>query len=205
MSYRDFTLPKVQQDFGLAINTMHPLFGSVPGVRLSETLQRFLAEYEPLGTAMPTEKGRSELLVAPMLAEVWRRSGHRVSVYSGVDFNVDPEAGLNGVCDFLLGLSAQLFYVEAPVLAVVEAKKDSIADGLGQCAAEMVAAQRFNRQAQQPLDTIYGCVTTGSLWRFLRLREKQLDIDLTEYQLAQPERILGVLLHVLGVTVSPEN
>src|SRR5438309_4882354 len=124
MSFRDFTLPKVQQDFGLKTDTSQQLFAVVAPVPLSETLRRFLDDFRPLGMSIPTEKGRSELLVAPLLAEVWRRSGHRVSLYSGVELNVDEAVGLTGFCDFLLGLSPQLYYVEAPILAVVEAKKD---------------------------------------------------------------------------------
>jgi hypothetical protein len=202
MSFRDFTLPKVQQDFGLTTNTSQQLFAGVAPVPLSETMRRYLDDFQQLGMSIPTEKGRSELLVAPLLAEVWRRSGHLISLYSGVELNVDEEAGLNGVCDFLLGQSPQLYFVEAPVVAVVEAKKDSIPEGLGQCAAEMVAVQRFNQKANQPHDPVYGCVTTGTLWRFLRLSGKRLEIDLDEYQIVQAERILGVLLHCCGVTLS---
>jgi hypothetical protein len=202
MSYRDFTLPKVQQDFGLTTNTTQQLFAGVAPVPLSETLRRYLDDFQPLGMSIPTEKGRSELLVAPLLAEVWRRSGHQVSLYSGVELNVDEATGLTGVCDFLLGKSPQLFYVEAPIVAVVEAKRDSIPEGLGQCAAEMVALQRFNQKANKPSDPVYGCVTTGSLWRFLRLSDKRLEIDLDEYHLGQVDRILGVLLHCCGATIA---
>jgi hypothetical protein len=202
MSYRDFTLPKVQQDFGLATNTTQQLFAQVAPVPLSETMRRYLDAFQPLGMSIPTEKGRSELLVAPLLAEVWGRSRHQISLYSGVELNVDEAAGLTGVCDFLLGQSPQLFFVEAPVLAVVEAKRDSIPEGLGQCAAEMVAVQRFNQKANKARDPVYGCVTTGAQWRFLRLTGQRLEIDLDEYQLAQADRILGVLLHCCGVTIA---
>jgi hypothetical protein len=92
-----------------------------------------------------------------------------------------------------------MYFVEAPILTVVEAKKDSIPDGFGQCAAEMVAVQRFNRKANKTEGAVFGCVTTGSLWHFLRLTSGQLDIDLDEYHILQADRILGVLLHCCGV------
>jgi hypothetical protein len=199
MSFRDFTLQKVQQDFGLITETSQRLFAEIAPVPLSETMRRYMQDFQSLGMNIPTEKGRSELLVAPLLAEVWGQSKHRISLYSGVELNVDEEAGLNGICDFLLGQSSQMYFVEAPILAVVEAKKDSIPDGLGQCAAAMVAVQRFNRKAKKPEGSVYGCVTTGSLWHFLRLTAQQLDIDLDEYQLVQADRILGVLLYCCGV------
>jgi hypothetical protein len=199
MSFRDFTLQKVQNDFGLTTDASQRLFAGIAPVALSETMQRYMEDYQTLGMSFPTEKGRSELLVAPILADVWRQSKHRISLYSGVELNVDERVGLNGICDFLLGRSSQMYYVEAPILAVVEAKKDSIPDGLGQCAAAMVAVQRFNRKANKPEGAVYGCVTTGSLWHFMRLTALQLDIDLDEYQIVQADRILGVLLHCCGV------
>jgi hypothetical protein len=199
MSFSDFSLKKVEHDFGLTTDTSRQLFLEILPVPLSETMRRYMDDYQALGMSIPTEKGRSELLVAPLLAEVWRQSKHRISLYSGVELNVDERVGLNGICDFLLGQSRQLYFVEAPIVAVVEAKKDSIPDGLGQCAAAMVAVQRFNRQANKPEGSVYGCVTTGNLWRFLRLTAQQLDIDLDEYPIVQADRILGVLLHCCGV------
>jgi hypothetical protein len=199
VSFRDFTLQKVQQDFRLKTDTSQRLFAEIAPVPLSETIRRYMEDFQSLGMNIPTEKGKSEFLVAPLLAEVWRLSKHGISIYSGIELNVDEAVGLNGVCDFLLGQSSQMYFVEAPILAVVEAKKDSIPDGLGQCAAEMVAVQRFNRKANKPEGAVYGCVTTGSLWHFLRLTAQQLDIDLDEYQIVQADRILGVLLYCCRV------
>ena len=45
-----------------------------------------------LALSINTEKARSEWLIAPLLAEVWERAAPRVSLYSGLDFNVDPAA-----------------------------------------------------------------------------------------------------------------
>ena len=201
MSFREFDLPKAQQDFKLAINTNQPLFSAVAPVLISDSLAHFWADYQPLGLALITEKARSEYLVAPLMAEVWKRSARQIAVMSGVDLNVDASVGLNGICDFLLCRSSNLYFVSAPVLVAVEAKRDSIPDGLGQCAAEMVAAQRFNQKADVSINPIYGCVTTGATWKFLRLTAQHLDIDIDEYSITQPDRILGVLLHCCGVAM----
>jgi hypothetical protein len=202
MSFRDFDLPRAQRDFGLTLATSQPLFASVPAVSISEGLRQFWANIQPLGMSLITEKARSEFLVAPLLGEVWHRSGRKIALLSGVEFNVDAEAGLNGICDFLLCQSENLDFVTAPVLIAVEAKRDSIPDGLGQCVAEMIAAQRFNQLAKQPIDPIYGCVTTGVNWKFLKLTGHRVDIDVEEYLISQPDRILGVLLHCCGATTS---
>jgi hypothetical protein len=201
MSFRDFTLPKVQQDFGLRASMTQSLFATVAPVPISEALSRFWTNVLPLGLALITEKARSELITAPLLAEVWHRSQRQVALLSGMELNVDPAVGLNGTCDFLLCRSSNLYFISAPVLVAVEAKRDSIPDGLGQCAATMVGAQRFNQQANQPIDPIYGCVTTGANWRFLRLSGQQLDIDCDEYYIVQPDHILGILLYCCGVQV----
>lgn len=202
MSFKDFDLPKVERDFGLRVDTVHSLFAGVPAVQPHPVLLQFLVKYGPIGMGNATEKARSELLVAPLLAETWDRSNRVMSVLSGVAFDVDPAAGLTGICDFMLTRAPQMIFVVAPVMVVVEAKRDSIVDGLGQCAAEMVAAQRFNQKAGKPINPIYGCVTTGSIWKFLRLTDQQLDVDIDEYPITQPDRILGVLLHCCGVTAS---
>ena len=201
MSFREFDLPKAQQDFALTIDTTRPLFSAVRPVPISDSLAHFWEDYQPLGLALITEKARSEYLVAPLLAEVWKRSDRRIAVLSGVEFTVDASVGLNGICDFLLCRSSNLYFVSAPVLVAVEAKRDSIPDGLGQCAAEMVAAQRFNQKADGSIGPIYGCVTTGATWKFLRLTARHLDIDIDEYSITQPDRILGVLLHCCGVAM----
>ncbi|WP_020472891.1 hypothetical protein [Zavarzinella formosa] len=202
MSFQDFTLASVQAELGLNIADQADMFLSVPPVALTPALATMLLAYAPLAIGNISEKARSEWLVAPLLGEVWLRSNHEISVISGASLNVDEAAGLKGICDFILSRGRQLFAASAPIVTIVEAKRDSISDGLGQCAAEMVAAQRFNLRAGRPIDPIYGCVTTGTFWRFLRLRGTELDIDLTEYPISQPDRILGVLLHCCGVTLS---
>jgi hypothetical protein len=200
MIFRDFDIPKVQTDFGLQVDANQSLFGPVSPIAPDRILLEYLERYGPVGLANATEKARSELLVAPLLAEVWHRTGRKMSLLSGVTLDVDAAAGLTGICDFVISRAPQMLFLVAPVLVVVEAKRDSIVDGLGQCAAEMVAAQRFNQNAGKPIDPMYGCVTTGSVWKFLRLTGQQLDIDIDEYSISQPDRILGVLLHCCAAT-----
>ena len=65
--------------------------------------------------------------------------------------------------------------------------------GLGQCAAEMVVAYRFNRQHSQADFPIYGAISTGTNWRFLRLEGQHIFIDRTEYFVPQIDQILGIL------------
>jgi hypothetical protein len=58
----------------------------------------------------------------------------------------------------------------------------------------MVAAQRFNRQKNLAIPTIYGTVSSGSQWRFLKLEGNTVTIDLTDYALPPIEPILSLLV-----------
>ena len=132
------------------------------------------------------------MIIAPILLELTRQFPDRISLFSGVDFTVDSDLGLNGSCDFLISRSAELLIISAPVILIVEAIQENINAGLGQCAAEMYAAQLFNEREGQ-ISGIYGVVTTGEIWKFLRLEGQAIKIDLLEYFLNQVNQILGIL------------
>jgi hypothetical protein len=106
---------------------------------------------------------------------------------------VDASVGLNGICDFLISRSVEQLEIEAPAIVLVEAKRDSLNSGIGQCMAEMIAAQRFNQANNVDLPTIYGATTSGTAWRFLKLEAQTVTIDLTDYALSPIERLLGML------------
>jgi hypothetical protein len=198
MAYNRFTLPEVATQFDLSIERDTPLFGSVAPVTPSEFLRMTLKRYLPLALDMQTEKARSEFIIAPILMEVVEQKERRVSLHSGVDFNVDRKSGLAGFCDYLFSASPERTEIVAPVLAVVEAKREDIPGGFGQCLAELVAAQKFNAQNEQPLPRVHGCVTTGDRWRFLRLEGTHASLDIDEYPVESIDKILGILLHVVS-------
>ncbi len=194
MAYSDFTLAKVKQAFGLTLEEIPNLFAEVEGIQPSEFLAQTLAENTYLATAIATEKARSEFLIAPILVEVRRQVNHQLSLFSGTEFNVEPAQGLQGFCDFILSASREQLFISAPVATIIEAKKEDIIGGLGQCVATMVGAQLFNQRAGNEIPSIYGAVTSGTNWRFLTLRENLVQIDLTEHFLSEIQLILGVLL-----------
>jgi hypothetical protein len=89
-----------------------------------------------MALAVGTEKARAELLIAPILLEVHGQLQQRFSLFSGIEFNVDVERGLWGVCDYLLSLSPIQLTIEAPAVAVVEAKNENIKQDINQCVAD---------------------------------------------------------------------
>jgi hypothetical protein len=197
MPYGEFSIEEVKARFQLRIAESEEYFAAIPAVAVSDFLTQMLAENLPLAVAISTEKARSELIIAPVLLEARRQVQRRVSLFSGVDFTVDPSQGLNGTCDYLLSLSPEQLTIEVPVVTVVEAKNDNLKSGLGQCMAEMVAARLFNQQRGHALPRIYGVVTTGSLWRFLRLEGDVVSLDLREYPISELGRVVGILVSML--------
>ena len=195
MSYSEFTtLDKVKRAFNLIIEEDRNLFVEVEGLVLSDYLKQTLKEYSPLATAINTEKARSEFLIAPILAEVRRLTNYQISLFSGTEFDVDPEKGLSGYCDYIISCSKEQYFISVPIVTIVEAKNENIKGGLGQCIAEMVAAQIFNQQKHHPLPEIYGVVSTGTVWKFLILKDDLVLIDSQEYYINQVNIILAIML-----------
>ncbi len=201
MAYNNFTLQKLKKDFGLQVDEQSNLFAAVEPVAGSELLNTTLQETVQLAIAINTEKARSEMIISPVLLEVRRQAHGQISLFSGTEFNVDEEKGLVGYCDYILSRSSEQLTINAPIILITEAKNENIKAGLGQCIAGMVAAQQFNQQEEQAIDTIYGAVTTGEIWKFLKLVNTIVSIDLTDYYiLPNLNKILGILLHSLQLT-----
>jgi hypothetical protein len=213
MAYSDFTLAKVKKELGISIAEVSGLFAEIPPVVPSALLTASLERSGKLARSIGTEKAKSEFLIAPVLAEIVARLDYQVSLFSGTDFNVDAEKGLQGFCDFILSRSSEQLDVTAPVITIVEAKNDNIKNGIGQpatqgseeaseqsvavCIAEMVGAQIFNQRAEKPIEIIYGVVTTGTNWLFMRLIGTQVEISDREYYINELDRVLGILMSPL--------
>jgi hypothetical protein len=201
MAYSNFTLETVREAFQLETLQSVGIFSEIERVEPSVELTKALAKKVPLAVAIGTEKAKSEMIVADILVELREHFEHRISLFSGIDFNVDTENDLTGVCDFLVSLSPEQYYLEAPVIILVEAKKDDLTTGLGQCAADMVAAQRFNIEKGNDIPCVYGATTTGINWLFLKLEGKRLHIDMSAYMLERCDKILGILASMVSQKV----
>jgi hypothetical protein len=201
MAYSNFTLAKVKKELGVTISESASLFHNVVPVPPSEFLSQALAKYTQLAQLIGTEKAKSEFLIAPVLAEVRDRLNNRISLFSGSDFTIDLDKGLQGFCDFILSNSPEQLDITAPVVTIVEAKNDNLKGGIAQCMAEMVAAQIFNAREGQPIEPIYGAVTTGSNWLFMNLIGHHIQVDSREYFLNEVDLILGILM--LPFTIAP--
>ena len=139
MAYNDFTLDTLIAQFSLQVQEESNYFTLFAPLPMSDLLRQTLQENVPLALDISTEKARSGSSLL-LYSQVRRQLDYRISLFSGVEFNVNPEQGLRGVCDFLLSLSPLQLTIQAPVVMVVEAKNENVKQGISQCIAEMLAA-----------------------------------------------------------------
>ena len=196
MAYSDFTISELKKRFHLTINEENSLFEDIATAELPATLADILRRYLPLALNLNTEKARSELVIAPVLAELKLLYRQRISLFSGIEFNVDESTGLKGRCDYILSENPEQLVLTAPICVLVEAKNENIVAGIPQCLAEMVAAQKFNETNGILPAPVYGAVTTGMQWRFLLLEGKQASVDSVEYTIQVPKKVFGILTHI---------
>lgn len=197
MPYEEFSFQVIHGAFGIFI-TGGALFAGISPASVPAWLEDQLAQ----GRQSPpvSEKARSELLVSPILLACREQSGNEVAVFSGARLDVSPGQGLSGECDFLLARAPSVPMVQAPVLAVVEAKKGDIQGGLGECLAQMLGARMLNERDGLPLPAIHGCVTTGEDWQFMTLRDSTAWINDRRYYLSYLPEILEVLAEIVRPT-----
>lgn len=194
MAYSDFDLKRVKAEFNLKIVETEDLFSEVAAVEISPFLSDILKQNVPLALAMGTEKASSELILINVFLEIKNRLN--ISFFSGIDFTVDKERGLNGYCDFIISRSPEQLFLDVPIIAIVEAKNEKIMSGLGQCVAEMIAANIYNTREKLPIARVYGAVTTGHAWKFLTMEANVVSIDREDYSIKNPQKIIGILSYM---------
>jgi hypothetical protein len=194
MAYSDFKISELAEKFSLN-NRKVRLFGEItPVSEISDWLKKSLQVAEELSPK--SEKAKSELIVMPILIELRNQNDKFLTIYSGDNLNVDEEKGLKGECDFILAKDVQSYDINYPIMQIVEAKKGEIEVGVPQCAAQMLGAKIFNQQKGVNLRAIYGCVTTGDDWLFIKLTDEIL-IDTHKYYLGNVKELLGVFQKIV--------
>ncbi len=113
-----------------------------------------------------SEYSRCENVIYPLIRDVYKHYvadyalwSHRALSYNEV---------LTGVPDYLITSKSALgkTVLGLPVVVVVEAKQNNFMEGWGQCLAELLVAQKINKDEQFP---IHGIVTDGEMWHFGKL------------------------------------
>jgi len=201
MAFSDFDLRTALETFDLTEERRTDLFGTIAPLEVSAHLRAWLDEFAPVALGVNSEQARREYIISPILTEAKRRAEGPVNVLPGMPLDVDRERGLNGVCDYIIARSEEFYFLRGPLVAIVEAKREDLIGGLGQCAAAMVGIREFNERDRITEPAVYGCVSSGSLWRFLKLSGTVLTIDRQEYHMSDAGKIVGILVHIIGTGV----
>ena len=199
MAYSDFTFVKLKQKFdiqqrGISLFKKEKIDLIIP----SEGLQKYIDK----GRAMPlqSEKAKSEALIFPIIREL-KDLNENISIFSGYPFNIDSNSELNGAPDFMISAQPEIVEPQSTIFCLVEKKNKTPEDGFAQCAAEMYAARLFNQQNNDPHEIIYGAVTNGYDWVFLKLEANFVFVDTDRYFINELPKLLGILQFIIDKTV----
>lgn len=137
-----------------------------------------------------SEASRSELIISPLLREVYKRHADKYAFW--IQKSITFDEVLSGTPDYIFSKKSSLgkTVLETPIVIVVEAKKNDFEQGWGQCLAELVASQKINNDAVKP---VYGVVTDGNLWQFGRLAGQIFTINERNYTIDDIQELYGAL------------
>jgi hypothetical protein len=139
---------------------------------------------------LTSETARRETLVAPILLEV----AHHCHAQLRIEYPLTVNHWLKGTLDYLLR--------SRQTMVIIEAQKDDLTRGFTQLAAELIALAQ-----SQDLNSLYGAVTIGDVWRFGHLDavRKQITQDIALFTIPDDlAQVMGVLVGILEAeTVTP--
>lgn len=130
------------------------------------------------------EAGRRETMIAPVLLETAAHVHARLSIEYGI--NVAPQ--LKGRLDYLLRAPQSLL--------VVEAKDDDMGHGATQLVAEMIALDRWGKMGER---TLYGALTTGTLWQFATMNRESKTITQDTRGFSVPDQLDELIRTLIGI------
>jgi hypothetical protein len=178
MAVLDFSIHEAETVAGFKMESREDLFSPVELISPSEWLSKTLLENSILLVdANATERSLAEFVVAPMLLELHRYEPH-LGILSGCEFELgDGDELVMGESDFLVTKYFERYCLVAPILLIVEIKKGCLAEGVAQCGATVVIAQKWNAKKGQGDVPVFGVVTTGEEWKFLKLENSKIMSD----------------------------
>lgn len=193
--YSQITFQDLRDRFGIQVET-ESFLPDVSPLALPDWLIKYLTINHLSPALAKSEKAVSEMLIAPVLSAVKENNADTVALFSGEPLTLPGE--LSGICDFIIAANPKAFLPEPPILILVEAKKQDLYGGIPQCVAEMLAARSVNERAGIQYDAIFGCVTTGNEWLFLKLAGSRAITEPTIFYYPQLDRVLGVFQWIIG-------
>ena len=192
--YSSFSFKAVKKQFGLK-SVKGVLFDNLEPLQPSSWLLDSLERTSKM--AIVSEKSRSEWIVSPIMVEVKYRNSDKMNVLSGENMDAAKDQSLTGECDFIFVKDPFALTVESLIFCLVEAERNDLMGGMGQCTAQMVGAQILNEQDGVNFPAIYGCVTTGTDWQFLKLENQLITIENNLKYIVELPYLLGTFQRIV--------
>ena len=200
MAYRKFKLTELETQFGIQNRLIHWLDTSeTTRIEPSELLKSVIAR----ATLAPlsTEKAVSERIISPIMTEILVLNTEKVQLFSGEIINADERTGLNGEIDFLFNYRPHSPTPEVPIFSITESKIGLLHKAWGQAAAQMLGVFIINEKLNHTLEIVFGTVTDGNCWQFMKLEDKIVYIDSRVYTLTELPIILGIFQYFIDFQV----
>jgi hypothetical protein len=137
-----------------------------------------------------SEASRSEIIIFPVLREVWKNYRQKYSLWIQKSIYYDND--LSGIPDYIIATRSALgkTVLESPLVITVEAKKNDFEQGWGECLAELLAAQKINDDVDFP---VHGIVTDGKFWEFGKLCKDIFTKNIQSYTIDHLAALFGAL------------
>lgn len=193
-TFSEFTFQQVLETFELE-SQEQDLFATVAPLVLDDWLNKAIKIAKK--KRLRNEKERSECLINPILISLEERNDFSFRIFSGEYITINKEKGLKGEFDFAFVNNPKATELIAPIFTLVEAKQGDITKHWGQIAAQMVGAREENTSRNESIQSIFGCITSGELWRFMKLEDNCIYIDEKTYFLNELEKILGIFQYIV--------
>ena len=190
-SFSQVSIKDLETMFGVNI-VKGSFIPSIEAVLVPSWLQHIIETRRASLATMRSEKSISEALIAPILMAVEDNHKDKITLFSGEPLITEE---LSGICDFIITKDTTAFDPKGGYFVLVESKKQDLFSGIPQCVAEMYAAQILNGND----DTVYGCVSIGVEWLFIKLEGKTATIDPTIFTITEVDKILGVFGWIVGL------
>jgi hypothetical protein len=188
-SFSKFTYTEAFRQLGVTRLNAWPLV--VEPMQLSDFFQERFRRLQRAFDLRSYEE--SKKLIIDAICEEAIITFDTLKIWKGAALESDT---LTGNVDYLIAENKA--YLEAPLMCVIEAKKDDFEQGLAQCLVEMQACQWQNRQINHLTD-VFGIVTNGQGWQFYRLNQTGAIDETLLYGISDLEMILAVTKHLFSL------
>jgi hypothetical protein len=193
MAFSDFkNIGEVQKKY--KIKYKEQLFIKAPEVQPPEYFVKDFGFYKENMDVFSSEASRSEVVISPILREVYKQYYTKYSFW--IQKSITYDEVLCGTPDYIFSEKSELgkTVLEKPIVIIAEAKRNDFEQGWGQCLAELVASQKINDDSERP---VYGVVTDGNLWQFGKLEKDCFFKNTENFTVDKLSLLYGALNYVV--------